>query len=94
MGTVICLFLLGFAYLFTGKMGFGSLGLGLTNNKMGMGTVTMILRRLPNSMTAFIYLLACNEMIHWHLKFLAFRPEHPKGPFTQAIFVALTLQLH
>ena len=32
---------LGFAYLFTGKMGFGSLGLGLTNNKMGMGSMSV-----------------------------------------------------
>ncbi len=36
MGTGICLFLLGFAYVFTGKMGFGSLGLEFTNKKMGM----------------------------------------------------------
>ena len=41
MGTGICLILLGFAYLFTGKMGFGSLGLGLTNNKMGMGSTSV-----------------------------------------------------
>ena len=41
MGTVICLFLLGFAYLFTGKMRFGSLGLGLTNKKMGMGSTSV-----------------------------------------------------
>ena len=41
MGTGICLFLLGFAYLFTGKMGFGSLGVGLTNNKMGMGSTSV-----------------------------------------------------
>ena len=33
MGTGICLFLLGFAYLFAGKMGFGSLGLGLINKQ-------------------------------------------------------------
>ena len=41
MGTGICLFLLGFAYFFAGKMGFGSLGLGLTNNKMGMGSTSV-----------------------------------------------------
>ena len=41
MGTGICLILLGFAYLFTGKMGFVSLGLGLTNNKMGMGSTSV-----------------------------------------------------
>ena len=41
MGTGICLFLLGFAYLFSGKMRFGSLGLGLTNNKMGMGSTSV-----------------------------------------------------
>ena len=41
MGTGICLFLLGFAYLFAGKMRFGSLGLGLTNNKMGMGSTSV-----------------------------------------------------
>ena len=39
MGTGICLFLLGFAYLFAGKMKFGSLGLGLTN--MGMGSTSV-----------------------------------------------------
>ena len=33
MATGICLFLLGLAHLFTGKMGFGSLGLGLTTTK-------------------------------------------------------------
>ncbi len=36
MGTGICLFVLGFACVFTGKMGFGSLGLGFKNKKMGM----------------------------------------------------------
>ena len=41
MGTRICLFLLGFAYLFTGKMEFGSLELGLTNNKMEMGSTSV-----------------------------------------------------
>ena len=41
MGTGTCLFLLRFVYLFTGKMGFGSLGLGLPNNKMGMGTTSV-----------------------------------------------------
>ena len=28
---------LGFAYFCTGKMEFGSLGLGITNSKLGMG---------------------------------------------------------
>ena len=41
MGTGNCLFLLGFTYLFTGKMRFGSLGLGLTNKKMGMGSTSV-----------------------------------------------------
>ena len=37
MGTGICLFLLGFAYLFAGKMRFGCLGLGLSINKQQNG---------------------------------------------------------
>ena len=41
MATGICLFLLGLVHLFTGKMGFGSLGLGLTNNKMGLGSTSV-----------------------------------------------------
>ena len=31
---------LGFAYFCTGKMGFGSLGLGITNTKLGMGNMS------------------------------------------------------
>ena len=30
---------LGFAYFCTGKMGFGSVGLGITNTKLGMGNM-------------------------------------------------------
>ena len=31
---------LGLAYFCTGKMGFGSLGLGITNTKLGMGNLS------------------------------------------------------
>ena len=31
---------LGFAYFCTGKMEFGSLGLGITNKKLGMGNMS------------------------------------------------------
>ena len=31
---------LGFVYFCTGKMGFGSLGLGITNTKLGMGNTS------------------------------------------------------
>ena len=63
MVTGICLFLLGFAYLFAGKMGFGSLGLGLTNNKMGMGSTSSVHKKtyIFHAQLSSIIFLKCLE---------------------------------